>query len=58
MTKFLSIFLPTFFIVLFINQSSYGSCYESYCLSAAIPKVITITVIISGVIIFSMKSKK
>jgi len=58
MTKALSIFLPTFMIVLIINQSAYGSCYESYCLSAALPKVIMLSSAISAFVYWVIKSEK
>lgn len=44
----LKIWIPTFFIVLVINQSKYGNCYASHCLGNAFFKVL----IISGVIAF------
>ena len=45
---------PIFFVVLIFNQSSYGSCFESYCIAAALPRVLVITFIVSGVFAASM----
>ena len=45
--NFLKIFVPTFLIVGLINQSFYGFCMKSYCLSAAFPKVAIISAIIA-----------
>lgn len=57
MIKFTKILIPTYFIVLFLNQTLYGSCYQSYCLSAAFPKVTIISVIISYFIFKVIKSE-
>ena len=48
MKKALIIFLPTFFIVLVLNQLAYGACFKGYCLAAAFPKVTFLSVLISA----------
>ena len=55
--NFLKIFVPTFLIVGLINQSFYGFCMKSYCLSAAFPKVAIISAII-GFIIYKIKERE
>ena len=52
MIKALSIFIPTFIIVMIINQFFYGACFKAYCLSAAFPKVIILSLAISAFIYF------
>lgn len=49
MLKALKIFIPTFFIVLIINQAGYGFCFKMYCLAAAFPRVVVISAVITGV---------
>jgi hypothetical protein len=45
--RFLLYLIPAFIVVLIINQSAYGSCYSGYCLSAAFPRVLIISIIVS-----------
>lgn len=53
----LFIFTLVFFVVLVINQISYGSCFKGYCLSAAFPKVAIISAIITGIFYAATSSK-
>ncbi|WP_297407981.1 hypothetical protein [uncultured Cetobacterium sp.] len=52
MGKALSIFIPTFVVVLIVNQMFYGFCFKSYCLSAAFPKVVVLSILVSFFIFF------
>jgi hypothetical protein len=45
--KWLLFFIPSFIVTLIINQSAFGSCYSGYCISAAFPRVLIISIIIS-----------
>ncbi|PML18402.1 hypothetical protein BCT06_12910 [Vibrio breoganii] len=45
--KYVIYYIVVFLIVLLFNQLNYGACFAIYCLEAAIPKVSTITSIIS-----------
>jgi hypothetical protein len=45
--KWLLFFIPTFIVILIINQSAFGSCYSGYCISAALPRVLIISIIVS-----------
>jgi NADH pyrophosphatase NudC (nudix superfamily) len=45
--KALSIFVPTFLIVLVVNQLFYGGCFKAYCLSAAFPRIAIISAVIT-----------
>lgn len=45
--KAVSIFIPTFLVVLVVNQLFYGGCFKAYCLSAAFPKVAIISAVIT-----------
>ncbi len=47
MTKALQIFIPTFAIVMVANQMMYGACFKAYCLAAAFPKVVILSLAIS-----------
>jgi len=55
MVKTITIFIVTFSIVMLVNQISYGSCFASYCLSAALPKVTLLSVVISAFIVWGSK---
>lgn len=57
MGKALVIFIPTFLVVLFINQLSYGACFKGYCISAALPKVTILSLLISLFIYFVSESE-
>ena len=48
-----SIFIPTFLIIMFLNQMSYGACFKGYCLEAAFPKVLFLSLGISLVIYYA-----
>ncbi|MEX2214210.1 MAG: DUF413 domain-containing protein [Phycisphaeraceae bacterium] len=50
MGKALSIFLPATFIILVINQTRYGNCYEPHCLAAALPPVMIMSAIVTAII--------
>ncbi|PSU21540.1 hypothetical protein CTM84_09315 [Photobacterium kishitanii] len=52
MIKSLYIFIPTFIVVMIINQFLYGACFKTYCLSAAFPKVVILSLAISAFIYF------
>lgn len=54
----LKILLPTFAVILAINQAAYGMCFEAYCLAAALPKVIVLSVIVSAFIYWVSKNDK
>ena len=58
MARSIVIFLVTSFIVLIINQSFYGSCFSSYCMAAAFPKVILISLAISAFIVWSSRNEQ
>jgi hypothetical protein len=47
MEKALIVFIPTFIVVLVINQMSYGFCFTKYCISAALPNITFFSVVIS-----------
>ena len=53
---FLKTLLPTFLVVGLINQSFYGFCMKSYCLAAAFPKVLVLSVIIAATITYFNQS--
>jgi hypothetical protein len=55
--KALKILIPTFFVVLVINQSAFGMCFEPHCLAAAFPRVAIISVAISAFIYWVSKQK-
>ena len=48
--KWLLFFIPTFIVILIVNQSAFGSCYSGYCISAAFPRVLILSIIISFII--------
>lgn len=50
MKTFITTLIPTFVVVGLVNQSFYGMCMKAYCLSAAFPKVLVLSVIVAGVI--------
>lgn len=50
MLKVLIIFIVTFSVVMIFNQIGYGSCFSSYCMSAATPKVTVISIVLSAFI--------
>lgn len=50
MTRAIKLFAGTFFVVFILNQLFYGACFASYCLAAAFPKVVILSVIIAGFI--------
>jgi hypothetical protein len=54
--KLFAFFIAVFTVVMLLNQISYGSCFESYCISSALPKVILISAIITAVIYFLKKT--
>lgn len=43
----LKIFVPTFIVILILNQLFYGACFEAYCIAAAFPKVIVLSLLVS-----------
>lgn len=43
----IAIFTVTFVVILFVNQLSYGGCFQAHCLSAAFPKVIILSTFVS-----------
>ena len=51
------IFIPVFFIVFIINQMFYGGCTANYCLSAAFPKVIILSSIVTAIFYLSFSEK-
>jgi hypothetical protein len=46
------LFFKTLVVVLIINQVGYGFCFFPYCIIAALPKVIIISAVITGLIWF------
>ena len=50
MPKFLKIFAMSFLGVGFANQIFYNFCFSDRCLSAAFPKVLLLSLIVSAVI--------
>ena len=58
MIKALKILVPTFVVILVINQLAYGACFEGYCIAAALPKVIVLAVLVSAFIYWAQKSDK
>jgi len=57
MARVILIFIPTFLIVMIINQMMYGACFKGYCLSAAFPKVTILSLMISAFIFFASNSE-
>ena len=57
MEKSLKIFIPTFLVVLVINQLAYGACFKGYCIAAALPKVTILSLAISAFIYWVSKSE-
>jgi len=57
MQKNIMIFVASFLGLMFINQLSYGACFKGYCLAAAFPKVLILSVILSAFIIWISKDK-
>jgi tryptophan-rich sensory protein len=55
--KALQIFIPTFLVILVINQATYGMCFEAHCLSAAFPKVTILSVAVSAFIYWVTKGE-
>ncbi len=55
MPKFLKIFTMSFLVVGFINQIFYNFCFSDRCLSAAFPKVLLLSLIVSAVIFMVTK---
>lgn len=58
MEKALKIFVPTFVIVLILNQMAYGSCFKGYCIAAAFPKVTILSLLISAFIYWVSKNEE
>lgn len=58
MFKAIVIFVITFCVVMIFNQIGYGSCFSSYCMTAAIPKVTVISVVISAFIYWVNQNEK
>lgn len=56
--KVFFIFLFVFSVVMIINQLGYGSCFSSYCMTAAIPKVSVISTVITGIIYWMVLNEK
>lgn len=52
------VFLPTFSVVMVVNQLSYGGCFEGYCIEAALPRVLFMAAIIAAVIVLNTSDKK
>lgn len=57
MGKSFAIFIPTFLVVLFFNQLAYGACFKGYCIAAAFPKVVMLSLAISAFIYWVSKSE-
>ena len=57
MNKAISIFIPTFVVVMIFNQMFYGACFKAYCLSAAFPKVTILALAISIFIYYITKQE-
>lgn len=53
--NFLKTLIPTFFVVMLVNQSFYNFCTKGYCLAAAFPKVLVLSVIVAGAITYFNK---
>ena len=58
MLKAIVIFIVTFSIVMMVNQIGYGSCFKSYCVTAAIPKVTLLSVVISAFLYWVSENEK
>lgn len=58
MERFIKIFFWTLIAVGLINQSFYNFCFSGRCLSAAFPKVLILSLIVSVVIYFVVKEEK
>jgi len=58
MNKALAIFIPTFIVIFILNQSFYGGCFKGYCLAAALPKVVLLSAILTGVFYAISKTEK
>ena len=57
MLEFLKIFAMSFFGVGFVNQIFYNFCFSDRCLSAAFPKVLLLSLIVSAVIFMVAKNE-
>lgn len=51
----LKIFSFTFIAVMIVNQLFYGACFSSYCLAAAFPRVLIMSVLLSWFIYSASK---
>lgn len=58
MGKALGIFIPTFLVVLAVNQLAYGACFKGYCIAAAFPKVTILSLAISAFIYWVSKTER
>jgi hypothetical protein len=58
MEKALKIFIPTFIIILLLNQMAYGFCFKGYCIASALPKVTILAVIVSAFIYWVKKNEE
>jgi hypothetical protein len=53
----LKVFGISFVVIGVINQAFYGFCFKSYCLSAAFPKVLILSVIVTVALSIINKDK-
>jgi tryptophan-rich sensory protein len=56
--KALKIFVPTFFVILIINQAFYGMCLQAHCLASAFPRVTIMSVAVSALIYWVSKEER
>ena len=50
LARAVTIFIPTFLVILVINQMFYGGCFKGYCLAAAFPRVTVISALLTWLI--------
>lgn len=49
------VFVASFVVIMVLNQIGYGGCFKSYCLSAAMPKVLFLSAVITIIHYFANK---
>ena len=57
MERAIKIFIPTFLVVLVVNQAFYNFCFAAYCLAAAFPRVVIMSAVVTGVLYWIKKSE-
>jgi len=50
MARVVMIFIPTFLVILVLNQMFFGGCFKGYCLAAAFPQVMVMSALLTWVL--------